>query len=385
MTRSCPVCSDGALERFLHLPSVPVLSTAFHDDATSARTAPRGELDLAVCRSCALVWNVAFDPALVDYTPDYENSQHFSPAFRSYVASLAEDLARTYDLHGRDVIEIGSGKGEFLSLLREMSGCRAVGFDPTFDGEISEDEDGIRVVREYYEGAATRDYDPALVIARHVLEHVPDPVGFLAGLRAGAGEGAALYVEVPNAEFVFSDEGLWDLIYQHVGYFSRPTLRVAAERSGLTPHDLRASFHGQFLSLHAGSAGLGVPSTPDRRDVAAVCASIDDFAERLRARLDRWNERLSGESRGSTVLWGAGAKGVAFLNLLDARAGVDRVVDINPRKCGRHVPGTGHEIEPPSALRREHVEAVLVLNRAYTGEIRRQLAELDCRAPVYAV
>lgn len=380
---TCPACALATLEPFLELPRVPVLSTAFHDSAAAARDAPRGELSLAVCRRCALVWNVRFDPSIVEYRRDYENSQLFSPTFRQFATELAARLAETYRLSGRTVVEVGSGKGEFLQILSQQGDCDGLGFDPTFDGEVSSDR--IRVVREYYDRSTAEAVAAALVIARHVLEHVADPLGFLKTIREASGEATPLYVEVPNAESVFGDDGMWDLLYQHVAYFSRPALEAVTHRAGYQVVHVRASFHGQFLSVE------GLPSTasetwePDPAAVADACVRVDTFAARLCRRLAAWQQRLADHPAGEVVLWGAGAKGVAFLNLLDAPGTVDRVVDLNPRKVGRHVAGTGHRIEAPQDLDPRRVGTVLVTNPAYGDEIRQQLARMGATAHVESV
>ena len=70
---------------------------------------------------------------------------------------------------------------------------------------------------------------------------------------------------------------------------------------------------------------------------------------------------------------GAGAKGVTLLNLVDpSGARVDCVVDVNPKKQGRFLAGTGQAIVAPAALAERGVRHVLVLNPNYTDEIRRQ-------------
>ncbi len=81
---------------------------------------------------------------------------------------------------------------------------------------------------------------------------------------------------------------------------------------------------------------------------------------------------------GGVAVWGAGAKGVTFAGLVDPQESqVDCVVDINPRKQGRFLPGTGHPIVPPAALRELGVKTVLVLNPNYVPEIRLLLDELN--------
>ena len=370
----CPACGIGTLDVVLELPAVPIHSTTFYSASELAQAVPRGELKLAVCRSCALVWNLAFEPQLVEYTPDYENSQHFSPAFQSYVKELTTHLATTYDLEDRYVVEIGSGKGEFLTELVGAAGCRGIGYDPTFDGEVPETANGVVIERRDYGPEDAHHFDAALVIARHVLEHVDDPVSFLRSLLPAGVSATPVYIEVPNAGAVFGGQDMWDLIYQHVAYFSSPALDAVARRAGYSVNALYRAFDGRFLALEAIS-GRPTPPSPDPEFVRAACEDIDGFARRLHDRLDHWRGRLTRKS-GRRVLWGAGAKGVTFLNLLDMQDPFDHVVDLNPRKVGRYVPGMGQRVEAPDVLRGATLSQVVIPNGAYRQEVRDELRRL---------
>ena len=58
-----------------------------------------------------------FDLRLVDYASTTEESQHFSGTFNRFAAELVDEIAERYDLEGRETLEIGCGKGDFLQEL----------------------------------------------------------------------------------------------------------------------------------------------------------------------------------------------------------------------------------------------------------------------------
>ena len=139
-------------------------------------------------------------------------------------------------IDGGVVVEIGSGKGEFLSLLARNGRNRAIGFDPSYRGE-SDDTLDESPGRDRA-GVLRRALGPAdidLVCLRHVLEHIGEPVAFLARIHAAmiASRHAVLYVEVPNATFTLTESGCWDLIYQHCTYFSSTSLTLRAGSRGI--------------------------------------------------------------------------------------------------------------------------------------------------------
>src|SRR5262245_6281840 len=98
----------------------------------AALVAPRGDLRLAYCSGCGLIQNLVFDPGLVDYTLNYEDSQAYSPHFRRFATDLAEGLIERHGLRGKQVLEIGCGKGDFIALLCELGDMRGIGIDPAY-------------------------------------------------------------------------------------------------------------------------------------------------------------------------------------------------------------------------------------------------------------
>jgi len=84
-------------------------------------------------------------------------------------------------------------------------------------------------------------------------------------------------------------------------------------------------------------------------------------------------------------VWGAGSKGVSFVNLLEESRYVECLVDINPRKQGSYVPGTGHRVVAPQFLQEYQPDVVVLMNPVYLDEVRRLLAEMACAPELLTV
>ena len=80
------------------------------------------------------------------------------------------------------------------------------------------------------------------------------------------------------------------------------------------------------------------------------------------------------------MVWGAGSKGVTFLNLIDPIGQIEYIIDINPRNQGKYVPGTGQNILSPEFLREYQPDVVLVMNEIYKDEIQQILDSLGVSA-----
>ena len=376
---TCPVC-DAPLRPFLELGAAPVYCNVLHPTAAAAVAAPTGAIELALCARCGLIRNVAFDPELVRYSPAYENSLHFSPAFNAWAEALARRLVERYDLHGKDVVDIGCGKGDFLALLCDGNGNRGRGYDPSYEGELTHVNGAqLSFARELF----TREHarEPAdLIACRHVIEHLEAPRELLSALE---GTAATLYFEMPDGGYLLRELAVWDVIYEHVSHFTAPALRRLFADHGFGAIEVGTAFGGQYLFIEAGRGVAPAPTEPAER----LPALADAFAGAYDAKVRAWTRRLTEYRRAgrSVALWGAGSKGVTFLNVVGGGEGIEHVIDVNDRKHGRHVPGTGQLVRGPDALGTLRPDVVLVMNRLYVDEIRGRVEAAGAGAEVVVV
>ncbi len=385
---SCPVCGSHEIRALLRLDGLPVFCNVQHPDAATARSQPRGSIEFSHCDRCQHYFNAAFDPGLLQYGEHYENSLHFSATFSGFARQLAADLVARHGLHGEQIVDIGCGKGEFLRLLCELGDNEGHGFDPSYvaDRDTTPLPDRLHFHARTF-GPGEASLRPRLVCCRQVLEHIWQPVEFLADIANAlpTDPRRLFYLEVPNALYTVRDLGIWDLIYEHCQYFSPASLASCARRAGLHPEAPNETFGAQYLAMEARLA----TATQARSLVAESTAAggpVETFPQRAAELLARWRERLERlTTSGPAVIWGAGSKGVTFANLVGQGARVAALVDINPHKQGRYIAGTGHPIVAPEALPAFEPAVVLVMNPLYNTEIEARLAELGLRVPVEGV
>jgi SAM-dependent methyltransferase len=358
----------------IDIEDVAVFCNVLHQDRESALRAPRGAIRLVYCESCGHLYNAAFEPKQVEYCPEYENSLHFSPKFHAYAQVLADHLVKKYALQGRTVVEIGCGKGDFLNLLCKLGENEGIGFDPSYKEERIEkvERKRFRVIPDYYSQkyAGTRAH---MVVCRHVLEHVEAPRGFLESLRSALGPYTVVFFEVPNVMYTLKDLGIWDLIYEHCGYFSEFSLYHLFDVCGFAPVHLKTAFGDQFICLEAlAGKNKTAPTGLRMESLEAVTSCARSFSEYYRKKVKEWGDRLdsmNGEGK-KAIIWGAGSKGVTFANIMREHCEIEYVVDINPHKQKLHVPGTGQQVVGPDALKQLQPDVMIIMNTHYEDEIR---------------
>lgn len=367
---ACPVCSSKKIKVFIRIENVPVHCNLLWDNRDAAQLAERGDVHLGFCSNCGHIFNCAFQTELLKYNQDYENSLFFSPRFREYSQALAEDLIDRYDLHGKQIIEVGSGNGEFLRLLCNLGGNSGMGFDPSQSPEHHpETLEQITYIQDYY----SKKYSHLaadFICCRHVLEHLNEPKEILSTIIQSIKNrsDAFVFFEVPNVMFTLADMGIWDIIYEHYSYFSPNSLGFLFTASGFEISNLYSVYNNQFLCIEG---RLGVNTNYASGTLQSLEDSVDGFSKKFFDEKAKWRQIISNiAAQGKkAVIWGAGSKGVTFLNLLDPEGVINFVVDINPLKKGKYIAGTGQAIVSPEFLLDYKPEIIIIMNSIYVQEI----------------
>jgi hypothetical protein len=318
----------------------PLFQNRTYGTAADAISCESGDIDLGQDAATGIVINRAFDAARLIYDTDYNNEQSFSAPFRAHMEAVA-DLIEAH-LGTRSLIEVGCGKGAFLESMAAR-GAEISGFDPAYEGSNS-------LIRKAYFSPDMGMTGEGLIL-RHVLEHIPDPVDFLGQLAGANGGRGLIYIEVPCLDWILTNRAWFDIFYEHVNYFRLEDFQRMFGRVLVGER----RFGGQYLSVIADLATLRGP------EPGAAVAWPEDFAAKL----------TQGAPGG--MVWGGASKGVIF-SLLRQRAGlpVDGVIDINPAKQTRFLPGSGLEVMSPAtamALLPDGA-SIYVMNPNYLAEVQ---------------
>ncbi len=291
----------------------------------------------------------------------YDNTQSFSPYFFSYIRNLARHLFRKYRLRDKRIVEVGCGKGQFLEMLYDMGAKRARGFDPAY---VSYNPKIDKLVVRKYFNRKNIGKKVDFIICRHTLEHIPRPREFVESVSRCLTREGVMYFEVPDLSWIIKNKTFFDFTYEHCNYFTPRSLYNLFAQFGFLHIVFRSGLGGQYIQAEI---SRGIPSGRGLHlvDFAKIGKFIGSSMSRTKMLLCRI---------GKFVVWGAGGKGVLFLNRLRIKPKVSPyIIDLNPNKQGKYVPGTAQKVVAPDALHRGKVKTIIIMNPVYEKEIRKRV------------
>lgn len=379
---SCPSCASIDVLVFHEQNAVPVHSVLNMPTHETALNYPKGDISLAFCQDCGFISNVAFDPGLLEYSSNCEESQGFSPTFTTFAHRLANHLVEKYALYNKNILEIGCGKGDFLILLCEIGQNRGVGFDPAYveDRYDSEAIERIIFIKDFYSEKYS-NHQADFICCRMTLEHIHPTSDFVSMVRRSIGNRSEtiIFFQVPDVTRILRDCAFEDIYYEHCSYFSPGSLARLFRKCGFNVLNLETDYDGQYLIIEAKPATAGhLDPLPQENDFKKLRDYVSSFRSRCQDKLYPWQNLLQEIHRNNkrTVLWGSGSKGVAFLTTLNVQNEIKYVVDINPYRQGTYMAGTGQKIVAPEFLCEYKPHVVIIMNPIYRQEINKNLKQM---------
>ena len=355
----CRVCAQEitgtSLIEYHNMPK----SAQFFPTPSEADTERGVDLRLFMCPYCGMI---QLDGEPVPYYREVIRATRVSPEMRAFRVRQFRDWMDRYALHGKRIVEIGCGGGEFLSMMEE-AGADVAGIEFSEELVRRARAEGMRVHRQYLEEGTEEipgaPYDAFFILS--FLEHNPDPCAYLRRIAQNLTEGAVGIVEVPDVDMILREHLYSEFIQDHLLYFTEDTLRRTLEHCGFEVLSCASIWYGYVLSAEVRKRR--------RMDVSGCLAQ----QEKVRRSVDEFLSEMEGRGL-RTAVWGAGHQALADLSLLDMAGRVEVVLDSADFKQNKLTPATHIPIVSPSALAEGAIGAVLVIAGSYSAEIVRLLA-----------
>jgi SAM-dependent methyltransferase len=356
-TSTCPACGYHVAVPFYDGGRQPLTTLAWPQSWDEARTLARLPLTFVRCVDCGHVYNADFDYAQVPYSKKPCLMFNKGALWARHLEAV-RDLLLAHLPERPTVVEVGCGEGHLLrALAAARPGGRYIGFDP--NAAIDAGEGLIEARYCLFEPEADlRECRPDLIISRHVLEHLMNPLGFIQSIAFAAtweGLRVRLFIEVPCIDRALAIGRTSDFFYEHNSHFTTASLRRLLERCASDIELLERGYDDEVLF------GLATfLPRPEQAVTARQALAFRDRAERSRDNVALALDRLAHSGR-KVAIWGGIGKAAAFINRfsLDAER-FPVVVDSDPDKADTFVPGTGQEIRFRDYLLAHPVDVIVI-------------------------
>ena len=387
----CRHCGSALHLPFLDLGSAPP-SNAYLTEADLRGPEVWYPLRLLVCEVCWLVQTQDHAGREALFTDDYAYFSSFSSSWLAHARAYVETMVQRLGLTERSqVVEVAANDGYLLQYVQAL-GIGCLGVEPTRSTAAAAKAKGIEIIERFF-GVALADElalagrQADLIAANNVLAHVPDINDFVAGFtRLLKPQGVATF-EFPHLLRLVQQNQFDTVYHEHYSYLSLTALESVFARNGLVVFDVQElPTHGGSLRLFAQRADLGphpisgaVARLRDVEQAAGMQGSV--FYQGLQAAAERVKDDLlafliESKRQGLKVgAYGAAAKGNTLLNFAGVRPDLlPYVVDKNPAKQGKFMPGSRIPIVDESHLRADQPDRVLILPWNLREEVMAQLA-----------
>jgi SAM-dependent methyltransferase len=386
----CRHCASELHLQFLDLGSTPP-SNAYLSEALLREPEVWYPLRLLVCETCWLVQTEDHADREALFTDDYAYFSSFSTSWLAHAQNYVLEMAARFDLNDSScVVEIAANDGYLLQYLK-VAGIPCYGVEPTAGTAAVARTKGIEIVEAFFGLmlanellAAGRQAD--LIVANNVLAHVPDINDFVAGFALLLKPNGVVTFEFPHLLRMVQHNQFDTAYHEHYSYLSLTSVERIFGSNGLKVFDVQElTTHGGSLRVFAQRSDCG--SYPDSPALVALRRIEMDagvktaaFYGGFQAKAEKIKDDLivfliECKRHGVKVgAYGAAAKGNTLLNFAGVRTDlVPYVVDRNPAKQGKFMPGSRIPIVDESHLKRHKPDRILILPWNLHLEVMQQL------------
>ncbi len=386
----CRHCGSELKLTLVDLGSAPP-SNAYLTERTLHAPEKWFPLRVLVCTECWLVQTEDFAQAPELFDSEYAYFSSFSKSWLThsdrYVGEMVARFGLNADSH---VVEVGANDGYLLQYVKAR-GIPCLGIEPTAGTAAAARQKGLEIVEDFFDvrlaqALVAQGKQADLTAVNNVLAHVPDINDFTAGFAILLKPHGVATYEFPHLLRLIAEKQFDTIYHEHFSYLSLTAVTRIFERNGLAVFDVEElPTHGGSLRVYAQRRDTGVNPLSPRvaalldQEVATGTTSAGYYAG-FQEKTNRLKDDLlvflieARRAGKKVVAYGAAAKGNTLLNYAGVRSDlIAFVVDRNPAKQGKYMPGNRIPIVAEPRIRQEQPDYVIILPWNLREEVMAQL------------
>jgi SAM-dependent methyltransferase len=382
---NCRFCGNKLNHEFIDLVSSPPSNSYL-----SAEQLNEPEifypLKLFVCDKCFLVQIDEYKKNNEIFNENYAYFSSYSNSWLEHAKNYTEMMIEKLGLNNKSqVIEIASNDGYLLQYFK-LQGIPCFGVEPTKNTAAVAKSKGIDVIEDFFTEKLANNLPKAdLILGNNVLAHVPNINDFVKGLKKALKPTGTITMEFQHLLNLIEQSQFDTIYHEHFSYLSLFTTMQIFKAHGLNIFDVdELPTHGGSLRIYAAHSEMNKKHSEHvkkilEKEIAINLDKLDGY-KNFQVKVDKIKYELlifllEAKKDGMKVAaYGAAAKGTTLLNYCGIKKDlISFIVDRNPHKQNKFLPGSHIPIVSEDALLKEKPDFVIIIPWNIKSEIISQL------------
>ena len=361
--KKCRICKGDFIKKnFLEYKSMPSSAQNF-PKLKNLKNEKGINLLVCQCSKCGIV-QVVNKP--VGYYKEVIRSSAFSKEMKDYRKNQFKKFINKYKLKKKKIIEIGSGYGEYLSLL-DKENLKSFGIEFSNSAIKASRKKKLNVMKGYINKVNYKlNYSPFdAFFVFSFLEHMPNINVVLRAIHKNLNQNSIGLIEVPNFNLILKKKLFSEFIRDHLFYFTKESLEIICKKNGFELIDISYVWHDYIISAVVKKS----TNTKHMNYKKITPLNLKSLIKKKESIKNKINMYVDKHKKGKVVVWGAGHQALTLISLTNLSKKIDFVVDSAPFKQGKYTPSSHIPIISPEKLMKINFEAVIVMAASYTDEV----------------
>jgi 2-polyprenyl-3-methyl-5-hydroxy-6-metoxy-1,4-benzoquinol methylase len=295
-----------------------------------------------------------------------------TPASKPYVDDTIEFLTESSSnksLAGLSVLEIGSGTGYLLSVMKKH-GAHVLGVEPGEHGLASGEKFQVEVINDFFPSEQIKGKFDLIILAL-VLEHFENPQSILSLIHPFLKKDGKLVITVPNEGPFLKAGDISSLFHEHYSYFTKQSLSNTLNKGGFEVQRIKT---GERSGLLMAESYTSKDARVLDENISICLQETSQFKQLALSNLEKIKKFLDqNTSLEKSLGIYVSARILNFLSLLEFDSSKIRFFDDNPKLHRKYFPGFSQPIENKQDLLSDPPDIILIFSKNFEKKIKNSL------------
>ena len=313
------------------------------------------DLEVYQCTGCGLV-QLGNEP--VSYYKDVIRAAAFSEEMKVFRLTQFDNFIKKYNLKNKNIVEIGCGKGEYLSLMDSFD-INTYGIEHSQESVDYCIDKGLKVSKMYLENhydviSEYHKFDAFFIL--NFFEHLINPNLTLKALKDNLTDDAVGIIEVPNFDMMLKNNLFSEFINDHLFYFTKETLTSTLSKNGFEIIEINEVWHDYIISAVV------------KKRKKLNLTHFKQYQTKITNELHEYIDKFK-----NVAIWGASHQGISIMALTNIKDKIKYVIDDATFKQGKYTHATHIPIFSSKRLKTDPVDAIIVMAASYSDEVAKKI------------